>query len=276
MRAALLLSLIFFSNFIFADVLRVDHIQEATDTRSKNHVYLSDGRIGFLENSKSIEWLTAEEAYRKDVPVDILLDKDHNILKIKISKDIDRSESFHNYYLPADNDYKPTVLPNLAEVNSVFRRMNRRWQRDSQCYNRAHVWNYEEFEKTGLLSKKVFIFYTRRYIRNYNFKWWFHAIPTVLAQHEGSIVERYLDPMFAKAPLPQKSWTDIFIKSRRSCPVISKYSQYWNNQETEDCYLHFSSMYYWQPRDLDKFERTGIEKKFFIRSEVNHAYWEAF
>jgi hypothetical protein len=35
-------------------------------------------------------------------------------------------------------------------------------------------------------------------------------------------------------------------------------------------------MYYWQPRDLDKFERTGIEKKFFIRSEVNHAYWEAF
>ena len=54
--------------------------------------------------------------------------------------------------------------------------------------------------------------------------------------------------MFARNHLSRKAWTDIFIKSKRDCPVSTKYSQYRDNQETEHCYLHFASMYYWQPR----------------------------
>jgi hypothetical protein len=258
-----------------AKTYKIENIDRGRRHGEKDLIFLSDGRVGTLQDSKSSEALTASEALRKDLPVKVTLDNNFNVIEIKVSEEEDKNFSAETSVAPR-NDYIPTVLPDLASVNTIFNRMNRRWQRDSQCYNRAHVWNYEEFQRTGLLSKKVFIFYTRRYIRDYRFKWWFHAIPTVLAQHEGTIVERYLDPMFARTPLKQKSWTDIFIRSRRSCPVITKYSQYRDNQESEHCYLHFSSMYYWQPRDLDNYERTGFEKMNFIRSEVNWAYWEAF
>lgn len=275
MKILLILLSFVLSAIAIADTYKIENIDRGRKSGEPDLVYLSDGRIGILSDAKSAEALTASEALRKDLPVEIQLDKNHIVSAIRISEKPQKNFSPETSLAP-QSDYTPTVLPDLVTVNNIFKRMNRRWQNDSQCYNRAHVWNYEEFQRTGLLSKKVFIFYTRRYIRDYRFKWWFHAIPTVLANHEGTIVERYLDPMFAKSPLPQKGWTDLFIKSKRSCPVITKYSQYRDNQETEHCYLHFSSMYYWQPRDLDNYERTGFEKKSFIRSEVNWAYWEAF
>lgn len=250
-----------------AEVLRIESIDRGLNSAELDHLYLSDGKVAIVPEEKT------DIPFKEGAYVEITLDKDHVIKSISRAK---KSAIKSGDLSIQEKEYNPTVLPNLSAVNTVFKRMNRRWQRDSQCYNRAHVWNYEEFMKTGLLSKKVFIFYTRKYIRDYRFKWWFHAIPTVFANHEGTVVERYLDPMFARTHLSRKAWTDIFIKSRRHCPVITKYSQYRDNQETEHCYLHFSSMYYWQPRDLDRFERTGFEKTQFIRSEVNHAYWEAF
>lgn len=276
MKTLLILLCLTFSMAAVSETYRIENIDQGTKSGEPDLIYLSDGRVGFLSDAKSNEALTATEAFKKDIPVEVSLDKNNKVSALKLSNEKPAKEFLPETELAPQTDYTPTVLPDLASVNKIFKRMNRRWQNDSQCYNRAHVWNYEEFQRTGLLSKKVFIFYTRRYIRDYRFGWWFHAIPTVLAQHEGTIVERYLDPMFARSPLPQKGWTDLFIKSKRSCPVITKYSQYRDNQETEHCYLHFSSMYYWQPRDLDNYERTGFEKKSFIRSEVNWAYWEAF
>ena len=238
-----------------------------------NLVYLSDGRIGILPKHLSIESL-GRGLVGVGSTVKIKMDRSHKIISIDPSSDNTEVSSIESS--KEMMSYEPTILPDLETVNTMFRRMNRRWQRNSQCYNRAHVWSWEEFKRTGLLSKKVFIFYTRRYIRNYNFYWWFHAIPTVLANDNGAIVERALDPMFARSPIPMKTWSDIFIRSKRECPVITKYSQYANNQEAEDCYLHFSSMYFWQPRDLDKLERTGFEKTSFVKSDVDYAYWEAF
>lgn len=252
-----------------AEVLRIESIDKGMNSAEADHIYLSDGRVGIVPDEKNF----SDELFRVGAYVDITLDKKHKIIKVSPAR-----KPFLRDVRPTEREaeYTPTVLSSLNEVSTIFKRMNRRWQQNSQCYNRAHVWNYEEFQKTGLKSKKVFIFFTRRYIRNYNFYWWFHAIPTVLASNEGNIVERYLDPRYARSPLTKKAWTDIFIRSRRDCPVITRYSDYKNNQETEHCYLHFSSMYYWQPRDLDNFERTGFEKQSFIRSEINHAYWEAF
>lgn len=259
----------------FASVLTasIEKFDKGIKKGEPDLIFLSDGRVGILPKRISIESLR-RRLVRVGSAVKIKMDRFHKVISIEPT-----IENVKKYEIEPSKrmmSYEPTILPDLETVNTIFRRMNRRWQWSSQCYNRAHVWNYEEFQRTGLLSKKVFIFYTRRYIRDYRFKWWFHAIPTVLAQHEGTIVERYLDPMFARSPLPQKAWTDIFIKSRRTCPVITKYSQYRDNQETEHCYLHFGSMYYWQPRDLDNFERTGFEKMSFIKSDVDYAYWEAF
>lgn len=237
-------------------------------------IFLSDGRVGILPRNLSISSLR-RSLINEGSTIKLKMSQSHKVESIDvINEEIDSTST--ELSSREIMSYEPTILPDLETVNSIFKKMNRRWQRNSQCYNRAHVWSYEEFKRSGLLSKKVFIFYTRRYIRNYNFYWWFHAIPTVLANSEGTIVERALDPMFARSPLPMKMWSDIFIRSKRECPVITKYSQYANNQESEDCYLHFSSMYFWQPRDLDKLERSGFEKTSFINSEVDYAYWEAF
>ena len=89
----------------------------------------------------------------------------------------------------------------------------------------------------------------------------------------GDLTLRFPDPAL---PAAVKTWTDKFIYSKRNCPVVSKYSDYRNNQETEHCYLHPASMYFWQPRDLEKYETTGFEKTQYIPSEVNWAYREAF
>lgn len=260
----------FISISAYAEVLRIESIDRGLNSTETDHVYLSDGRVGIVPENNYFDY---DSILKEGMYVDIELNKNHRIIQISPAQ----KPSMKNEKIKESiGEYTPTVLQNLSEVDTIFKRMNRGWQRESQCYNRAHVWNYEEFQKTGLKSKKVFIFFTRRYIRDYNFYWWFHAIPTVLASNEGNVVERYLDPRYAKSPLTRKAWTDIFVRSRRDCPVITRYSEYRDNQESQHCYLHFSSMYYWQPRDLDKFERTGYEKDSFIQSEVNHAYNEAF
>jgi hypothetical protein len=280
MKFFLAILILFSFSFVYAgeERLIIEKIDLGRSSNERDHLYFSDGRVGVI-TSKSGRDILIKEDIGVGSTVEVKLDKNHNVLSLlkvedSTSKDKIDFKSFKEKEVLSH--YQPTILPNMDTVNNIFRRMNRRWQRRSQCYNRAHVWNYEEFKNSGLKSKKVFIFYTRKYIREYNFNWWFHAIPTVLVNHEGSVVERALDPMFAKKPLPLKTWSDLFIRSKRECPVITKYSTYENNQESEHCYLHYSSMYYWQPRDLDKFERTGYEKDSFIRSEVNHAYWEAF
>lgn len=269
---------VFVTTIANAEILKIESIDRGDGYQQSDLIFLSDGRVAFAAPGAIDRFNIDQFLIGRDQHFSIKLDRHHNLISLQplehvTSAPTNDSPSLGGYVA---DDYEPTVLPSLAEVESIFKKMNRRWQEDSQCYNRAHVWNYEEFRRSGLLSKKVFIFYTRRYIRNYRFKWWFHAIPTVLANHEGTIVERALDPMFAKKALPMKEWTDIFIKTRRVCPTITKYSTYRDNQETEDCYLHFSTMYFWQPRDLDRLERTGAEKKDFIQSEVRHAYWEAF
>ena len=166
----------------------------------------------------------------------------------------------------------PTVLSSMAEATTIFQRMRRDWQRESQCYNRAHIWAYEENKRHGTVLQKIFVFYTKRYIRNYRFYWWFHAIPAVSVGPELITLARRYD----RSPLTMKPWTDLFVRSGRACPVITRYTDYSQHQEAEDCYLHFASQYFWQPRDLETFERTGAEKTSFITREVNHAYWEAF
>lgn len=168
--------------------------------------------------------------------------------------------------------YVPTRLASYAEAQDVFRNLNRRYQRNSQCYNRAHIWSFEEWRRIGLRTQKLFMFFTKRYIWDYNYKWWFHVTPITYVGN----TPYTLDRAFNRSPLTIKDWTLGFIYSRRDCPLIQRYSQYARNQESEHCYLLPASMYFWQPRDLETFETSGRFKTDFIPSEVNHSYWEAF
>ena len=174
--------------------------------------------------------------------------------------------------------YEPTVLESEAAAQSLLRKQKKpnfiQW--NIQCYNMAHVRAYEAWKYQGVKSMKMFLFFTNSYIRKYGSKWWFHVTPLVHVNVNGKTEERILDREWAKKPLAIKEWTDKFIKSKAACPVIKKYSAYEDHQDTSDCYVFPTNMYYWQPLHLIESERSGIQRTNFIMSEVNTAYARDF
>lgn len=177
--------------------------------------------------------------------------------------------------LPSDN-YEPTVLPNLGAAQELFDRLNSKYQRVSQCFNRAHIWSNEEFKNNNVKSMKTYVFFTENYLRTFRFTWWFHVAPTILVQEGSEKVMRVLDYRYGMKPQTVKEWTDLFVYSKRPCPEIPKLSMYHVNPQTEHCYMMKTSMYYYQPADLDNLESTGILKTDFKKSEISWAYSEAF
>ncbi len=268
---------IFFLSFAHAETFRskIHHIDLGRNNQP-DLLMFEDGRVGFVEKSKS---LIDVRKFKSGDLVRVNLDKKFSVKSIAPVTMVEKDFVLEDAKNEATFDpgmqkrmYNPTVLSSWSQASTMFTKMRRDYQGESQCYNRAHVWAYEEWKRSGSNLMKIFVFYTRKYIREYRFYWWFHAIPAVYVGSE--LVT--LDRRYARGPLSMKPWTDIFVRSRRSCPVISRYSTYRNNQETEHCYVHPASMYFWQPYDLDNYERRGTEKTQFYSSQVNHAYWEAF
>lgn len=253
-------------------ITRVHSVDVSKDSRHPHIIKFESGRVGFLSSLDKASMLSLLESHRRGEWLDVELSTQGDFLGAGV---VPQPRNFSEGKAGVSASalaYDPSNLGSFEEANAAFRRMNRRSDWSSQCYNRAHVWAYEEFRRTGLRSVKLFMFFTRSYIRKYRYKWWFHVTPMTYVN--GAAVT--MDRTFMKGPVSIKTWTDKFIYSKRDCPIIHRYSQYRNNQESEHCYLHPASMYYWQPRDLENFENTGFEKKEFIKSEVNWAYREAF
>lgn len=173
--------------------------------------------------------------------------------------------------------FSTTPLPDLKSVTAMFHRLDKNYQRKSECYNRAHVWSFDEAKNFGVETKKVFIFFTAAYIRRVRFNWWFHVAPLVQFREEnGDLGERVLDFRFADRPLTVKQWTDLFVYSSRPCKKTTKFSEYDVNPQTEDCYLITTSMYYWQPQDIAARDAGAPEKQGFDEGSFEAARSEAF
>ncbi|WP_408095961.1 protein-glutamine glutaminase family protein [Peredibacter sp. HCB2-198] len=268
--------LIFFSFSVFADEFtsRVELIEEG-DGNLPHLIKLENGRVVFLDGAERELITDFEDSQRNGDYLEVVVDETNSYVSAEtvenensiVPEETKRSPNF---------SYDPTVVSGYSEASSIFSRMRRNYQYESQCYNRAHIWAYEENKRSNLNSMKLFLFFTNRYIRNYRYQWWFHVSPMVLVNEDGSSVERVLDRRYTNGPRYVNSWTNIFIYSGRKCPVVQKYNDYRNNQEKEDCYLIPVSMYFWQPRDIVSRDNNGYEKKSFIKSEVDWAYWEAF
>jgi Glutaminase len=185
-------------------------------------------------------------------------------------------ESSIDDFAREEEPYTPSVLDSYDRAHTIFKNLNSDYRNRSQCYNRAQIWSFESFKKYELKSMKVFLFFTRKYIRNYNYEWWFHVSPFTYVQEEGVAVEKVLDYEFLNHPINMKNWTDIFMRNDVVCPEIQKYSDYSENQSEEYCYLYKTSMFYYQPLDLRKKEETGAEKTNFVSWEVNNAYSQGF
>ncbi|HXH76268.1 MAG TPA: protein-glutamine glutaminase family protein [Bacteriovoracaceae bacterium] len=258
---------------------KIYQIDISTRPGDAHLIKFENGRVAFLNPSEAATLKVLKMNKLDGDVLELDLDKNYDLVDSAIIENGQGMQTLEQPSFATANksmSYKPSVLGNLSSAKTIFSRMKTGWQVESQCYNKAHVWAYEEFKRSTFKSQKLFLFFTSRYIRDYQYKWWFHLAPMALVRENGVVKKRVLDKRFMTGPRYVKTWTDNFIKSKRNCPFVEKYSQYRDHQETEDCYLIPASQYYWQPRDIEIYENTGAEKTSFFQPDVDWAYDEAF
>ena len=172
--------------------------------------------------------------------------------------------------------FSSTVLNSLDDAQTAFNSMDRNTKKSSQCFNRAHGWAYDLYRTRGISSNKVFIFFSRQYIKKYKYDWWFHVAPYVLVNVNGQAVEHVLDRSYTKGPREMRTWTNIFMYNDALCPVVTKYTDYRNHQNEQWCFLIKANMYYRSPMDLELLERDGRQETGWNMSEIRTARKQAF
>jgi hypothetical protein len=264
-----------FSLSAFAEVHTTQiHSVDKGKKGQKHLIFLTNGHTAFVDTSAKSLIEAVEESLRKGDTVQVNLDQQYNLLSIQtvIPERVEPQSEISSGEVIT---YNPSIISSNTAW-AAFNGMRRDYQNESQCYNRAHIWAYEAFRRTSLKSNKLFLFFTAGYIRKYNFKWWFHVTPMVFVGGSNQSNWRTLDRRYTGGPLTTRSWTNVFMVNDAFCPVVYSYSSYRNHQSSQDCYLIPSSMYFWQPRDLEYQERSGYVKTQYFDSETSHAYWEAF
>lgn len=249
-------------------------IDYASGDQKDNLVLLNSGQVAKIPAGKSfiLNQLSAEK--NKALTYNFTLDDDRYIISA------DPIEGPHTMEPQETSNqekftYIPTTIASMDVAKKYFKEA-RYNPKDSQCFNRAMIWSYEWWRNHSLKSNKILIFFTRTYIRRYNFEWWFHIAPYVHVMDQGKVVERVMDIKYSSGPRTFQQWTDIFMNKDPVCPVISKFSEYADYPYTGDCYIIRTNMYTYQPADLQMEEAWNYTKTKFLMNEVNQAYLEAF
>lgn len=237
-------------------------------------VFLCDGRV--IKATSDAQFKEFEMAQVSGAVVELNLATDFSVKSIQ-TLGLDKSASGIGIgTIGGDiqdfSNYSPTVIE-VAQANRLFRNMNTTWRMRSQCYQRAMAWTYDSFQDEGIRSQKAFLFFTQKYIRDYDYKWWFHVAPLyTFKMLDESIVDLVLDRTFFSKPEKIKDWTDGFIKSRQNCPVVQKYSDYSQHQWDRHCYLFLMPMHYYQPADIQALEEQNVQITGFREANINHAF----
>lgn len=171
--------------------------------------------------------------------------------------------------------FNPSVI-SMAEATNLFNRMNRNYTRKSECSDRAHVWTYDEFSQNGLLGQKAFIFFTDAYIKRTGFKWWFHVAPMYDVQSGGGVQKMVFDYMYMSRPVPVAEWKNMMVHSGRECVTEFNFNDYnAGADQSQDCYMKYTSMYYHFPADIGAME-NGTFRTSFDEGQVSSTRARAF
>lgn len=170
---------------------------------------------------------------------------------------------------------KVTDFDSLEDATEYFKTQRTDTKRRSQCYNRAHVWAWEllkrQYKGEKIHVGKLWIFWSKFYTRKYRFKWWFHIAPFVTVKGDLKVMDR----SFMKAPIDTQEWVDNLVKVKITCKEVYKYSSYRQHQDTADCFFIKSSVYYWQPFQIENLEKEGPERNKWVDGEIIRAYKNA-
>jgi hypothetical protein len=278
MLQIIIFTILSFSSFAFETEISEVHISSHSDHPIL--VFFSkDGMVGKLPNRDIKKLVLLSNAIKTHQLFDVETDEDRVIQSAKVierKSTLSEQFSFETDPHSFSNQFVPTVLPSMNEANEIFKELNPYYRGRSECYNRAHIWSYEENKIRNLNSMKVFLFFTSKYIWDYNWNWWFHVSPFVLVKENGGVTENVIDYRFMSGPTKMQQWTNYFMVPKVVCPTVEKYSDYELHQNESYCYLIKKSMYFWQPSDIDYLERSGVEKTSFIQDEIDYAYWQGF
>jgi hypothetical protein len=240
-------------------------------------VFLTTGQVLRLKKSESIKRRDFTQAQASQQWIHFQLGENHRIEKYLIKpSQLKKKKMERSIPLKIQEEtYDPTVIENLELVTTYFQEA-KYVDKESQCYNRAHIWSYEWFTKNSINSMKTWLFFTRRYIRKFKFDWWFHVSPSVRLIHNGVQKEMVMDVKYARGPLEIKNWTNIFMRDDANCPLVKTYSDYANYPESGSCFTMRTSMFYYQPIDIETKETWGTIKANWYDEEIKKAYLEAF
>lgn len=239
-------------------------------------IFLTSGQVVTYPLSNKALMDKFREAILKKTWFEFTINNERQITDFKEIASPPRPVIFKSMSLQNEAPYSPSILKDMDVARSFFYEARKTQKLESQCFNRAHVWSYEWRKKHNLYSSKVWLFFTRRFIRKYQFEWWFHVAPTVHVIVDGAVRERVMDIKYSQGPRKLKQWTDTFMRDNANCPVVEKYSDHANYPESGSCFVMKSSMYYYQPVDLEQLELTNIGKSSWVEAEVRNAYLEAF
>jgi hypothetical protein len=250
----------------------IDYGQKAGD---EVLVFLENGKVAKLRENNQL-LVTKNKSINKKDWFRITMDDERFITSVEeVEAPVKEEEKSFKSFYEAPQSYVPTTIASMS-IAQKYHKEARYNPKDSQCFNRAQVWTYEWWKKHSLKSMKILIFFSRTYIRRYNFEWWFHIAPYVHIMENGKVVERVMDIKYTNGPRDFQKWANIFLRNDHPCPVITKYSQYADHPYTGECYFQRTHMYTYQPADLQMYEAWDYKKTNWNMTEVRWAYEEAY
>ncbi len=251
-------------------VSRIHDFDFGTTADEEDLVFLINGQVLRLPEGPQKSLIDLQAAKDKESKIQITVDEERKILEVELLTEAP------SHFKPelTDDSYPPTIIPDMNLARQYFQEARYK-SKESQCFNRAHVWSYEWFTKHQLLSNKTWIFFTRKYIRKFAFEWWFHVAPSVVVVENERPMHKVMDIKYGRQPLDLKRWTDIFMRNDAVCPMVKTYSDYANYPETGWCYTMRTSMFYYQPFDVEVLETWGTTKANWYEPEIKQAFKDA-
>lgn len=238
-----------------------------------------DGKILQVEkNSKWFSLLQLAFELKKPVSVETSAEPPFKVLHAEWA-DSAGDTAFETVIKTDEAEYEPTVIVSQDELTQIFKslRPDSYFKGNSQCFRRAHTWAYDMWKSAKhIKSMKVFLFFTRKYINEYRYGWWFHVAPYVVYAPtlNGNALgaeqnnEAVLDRTFFEAPFLLNDWATAFMKNQARCRVIDSYVEVDQPKDTDYCLVRKLPMYYYAPVNVENLDKQGVKVSDFSSWEL--------
>lgn len=263
----------------------VVHIEKPVTNVENAEVFVThEGRVYEIDpaNTELLEKLeiAKNENLRVELEVEEGLHFEHSnaIEKILDVELLEEEVVEESALLTPMTNYQPSNVESYEKATEIFKGLITKTKMFSQCFNRAHIWAKQMYDNHNVDSMKILIYYTKKYRKEVSKKWWFHIAPMVDVNGQYYVMDRE----FTRKPVTDVEWEKIFTKKMNNptykCKKIDNIKEYYdsNNMNNEFCNIQHTSMYYWEPNDMSRLDKKGVQKTDWVNWELRVAAKEAF